>query len=392
MLDRMTAGVGSRQAPHRAARRSRAAAPRGVPDARRASTGPYTILYHRERPHTQQLVDGRARLGGAGDADRRGRAPLAAPPLPLAGARRRAAARPSTRACRCSSTTTSSSASLHPDAPDPGLLLERRRRRSLLRPRGRRHAALAARRRRASTRTTTSSCRGARCIASSPTRRPQHWLSIECTAGFGLLPQWRNDVGQLRMDAPYSAPRLPPPELHAARATRALRDLVVKRGGAFHGFRCDALAARRRRLGRHGLSVGVPHPATSSRASASCTCRRRGTARSPRAARSSAASCRARSTFTPTPSPAPTRTRRSTATSSSSTAAATSRRARGVGPGSISHHPAGILHGPHPGAYEGSIGARATDELAVMLDTYAPLHATAAALAIEDAGYHASFG
>ena len=46
---------------------------------------------------------------------------------------------------------------------------------------------------------------------------------------------------------------------------------------------------------------------------------------------------------------------------------------KGVGPGSISHHPAGVMHGPHPGAYEGSIGARATDEVAVMLDTTRPL-------------------
>jgi homogentisate 1,2-dioxygenase len=64
---------------------------------------------------------------------------------------------------------------------------------------------------------------------------------------------------------------------------------------------------------------------------------------------------------------------------------------RGVGPGSISHHPAGILHGPHPGAYEESIGARVTDELAVMLDTYAPLRATDAAGGVEDRGYHDSF-
>jgi homogentisate 1,2-dioxygenase len=62
-----------------------------------------------------------------------------------------------------------------------------------------------------------------------------------------------------------------------------------------------------------------------------------------------------------------------------------------VGPGSVSHHPSGIPHGPHPGAYEGSIGQRHTDELAVMLDTYRPLRATAAALAVEDPGYAASF-
>ncbi|HVI92889.1 MAG TPA: homogentisate 1,2-dioxygenase, partial [Anaeromyxobacter sp.] len=64
---------------------------------------------------------------------------------------------------------------------------------------------------------------------------------------------------------------------------------------------------------------------------------------------------------------------------------------RGVGPGSISHHPAGVMHGPHPGAYEGSIGARTTSELAVMLDCYQPLQATAAALGVEDPGYDESF-
>src|SRR5262249_13121413 len=58
---------------------------------------------------------------------------------------------------------------------------------------------------------------------------------------------------------------------------------------------------------------------------------------------------------------------------------------RGVGPGSISLHPAGIPHGPHPGAYEASIGTTRTDELAVMLDCYARLHPTEAADAIEDA-------
>lgn len=64
---------------------------------------------------------------------------------------------------------------------------------------------------------------------------------------------------------------------------------------------------------------------------------------------------------------------------------------KGVGPGSISFHPMGTSHGPHPGAYEGSIGATRTDELAVMLDVVRPLRPTAAALALEDANYHASF-
>jgi homogentisate 1,2-dioxygenase len=64
---------------------------------------------------------------------------------------------------------------------------------------------------------------------------------------------------------------------------------------------------------------------------------------------------------------------------------------RGVGPGAISLHPAGIAHGPHPGAYEASIGSTRTDEMAVMCDTYLPLVPTAQAVAIEDAGYHESW-
>jgi homogentisate 1,2-dioxygenase len=61
---------------------------------------------------------------------------------------------------------------------------------------------------------------------------------------------------------------------------------------------------------------------------------------------------------------------------------------RGVGPGAISLHPAGVVHGPHPGAYEGSIGSKRTDELAVMVDTYVPLVPTAQAANLEDADYH----
>jgi homogentisate 1,2-dioxygenase len=64
---------------------------------------------------------------------------------------------------------------------------------------------------------------------------------------------------------------------------------------------------------------------------------------------------------------------------------------RGVGPGAISLHPAGVAHGPHPGAYEASIGTVRTDELAVMCDTYEPLVPTAQAASIEDAGYHYSW-
>jgi homogentisate 1,2-dioxygenase len=64
---------------------------------------------------------------------------------------------------------------------------------------------------------------------------------------------------------------------------------------------------------------------------------------------------------------------------------------RGVGPKAVSLHPAGVPHGPHPGAYERSIGTRSTDELAVMMDTFAPLRLTQQALALESPGYHDSW-
>jgi homogentisate 1,2-dioxygenase len=62
-----------------------------------------------------------------------------------------------------------------------------------------------------------------------------------------------------------------------------------------------------------------------------------------------------------------------------------------VGPGSISYHPAGIAHGPHPGAYEASVGTKRTDELAVMMDTFKTLKVAASAVSIEDPDYMESF-
>ena len=59
--------------------------------------------------------------------------------------------------------------------------------------------------------------------------------------------------------------------------------------------------------------------------------------------------------------------------------------------GMITLHPAGIPHGPHPGTVEKSIGQSQTRELAVMVDTFRPLHLTAAALRIEDPGYATSW-
>ena len=59
--------------------------------------------------------------------------------------------------------------------------------------------------------------------------------------------------------------------------------------------------------------------------------------------------------------------------------------------GMITLHPAGIPHGPHPGAVEKSIGKKETGELAVMVDTFHPLQLTKTALEIENHGYTMSW-
>ncbi len=59
--------------------------------------------------------------------------------------------------------------------------------------------------------------------------------------------------------------------------------------------------------------------------------------------------------------------------------------------GFISLHPAGIPHGPHPGAMERSIGQKETHELAVMVDTFAPLKLTKQALEIDGGDYWKSW-
>ena len=59
--------------------------------------------------------------------------------------------------------------------------------------------------------------------------------------------------------------------------------------------------------------------------------------------------------------------------------------------GMLSLHPIGIPHGPHGDAVEKSIGKEATEELAVMVDTFKPLKLTAFAATIEDPDYHTSW-
>ena len=58
---------------------------------------------------------------------------------------------------------------------------------------------------------------------------------------------------------------------------------------------------------------------------------------------------------------------------------------------SITLHPAGLTHGPHPGKYEGSIGKTKTEELAVMIDTFKPLKVVESKYDIEDLNYSLSW-
>jgi len=60
---------------------------------------------------------------------------------------------------------------------------------------------------------------------------------------------------------------------------------------------------------------------------------------------------------------------------------------KGIQEGSITLHPSGIPHGPHPGKTEASIGKKETLELAVMIDTFHPLKVVKSASPLEDPNY-----
>jgi len=60
---------------------------------------------------------------------------------------------------------------------------------------------------------------------------------------------------------------------------------------------------------------------------------------------------------------------------------------RGVEVGSITLHPHGIPHGPHPGTIRASESMTRTDELAVMVDTFRPLMVAEDAVTLDDPKY-----
>jgi homogentisate 1,2-dioxygenase len=222
-----------------------------------------------------------------------------------------------------------------------------------------------------------------------PDPGPQRWLSIEALGGVHLPHQWRNEAGQLRMDAPYSHRDFRRVEFKGP-MDEGIRELVVKRAGRFHAYRFrdspldvvgfdgavypfvfPILAFQP----RAGL-VHLPptwHGTFAARGALVCSFVPRVLDFHPEAV----------------PCPYPHASVDVDEVLFYVRGEFTSR--RGVGEGSISFHPAGVMHGPHPGAYEASIGARTTSELAVMLDCHRALRPTSAARAIEDPGYQASF-
>ncbi|HTV03481.1 MAG TPA: homogentisate 1,2-dioxygenase [Luteitalea sp.] len=64
---------------------------------------------------------------------------------------------------------------------------------------------------------------------------------------------------------------------------------------------------------------------------------------------------------------------------------------KGIEYGSVTLHPDGVPHGPHPGRVEASLGQKGTAELAVMVDTFHPLRVSTQALDVEDRDYYRSW-
>jgi homogentisate 1,2-dioxygenase len=222
-----------------------------------------------------------------------------------------------------------------------------------------------------------------------PDAGPQRWLSFECMGALHLPRQWRNETGQLRMDAPYSH-RDFRRVAFTGPMDEGIRELLVKRNGAFHGFRWDESPLDV--VGWDGAVYPFAFPILNFQPRAGLV-HLPPTWHGTFAARG-ALVC----SFVPRvldfhpeaiPCPYPHASVDCDEILFYVRGNFTSR--RGVGSGSVSHHPAGVMHGPHPGAYEGSLGVTRTDELAVMMDTVLPLAATPAALAVEDAAYMESF-
>jgi homogentisate 1,2-dioxygenase len=232
------------------------------------------------------------------------------------------------------------------------------------------------------------------CVPKGVLRRvlleaPLDVLSIECRGGIGLPAQFRNAVGQLRMDAPYSHRDFRRPQFNGP-CDEGVREIVVKRMGREHRY-----AARSSPLDAVGWdgtvypwafpilafqprvsSVHLPptwHGTFAAQGALICSFVPRPLDFHPDAI----------------PCPYPHASVDIDEVLYYVQGKFGSR--TGVESGSITLHPRGVAHGPQPGRYEGSIGAKYTDELAVMLDCALPLQPCAGAREIEDLAYEKSF-
>lgn len=232
------------------------------------------------------------------------------------------------------------------------------------------------------------------CIPKGVLRRvlieaPCELLLIECRQGVGLLSQFRNPVGQLRMDAPYSHRDFRRPQFTGP-LDEGIREVVIERLGVRHTYRAPGspldvigwdgtvypwafpILAFQPRVS----SVHLPptwHGTFSTHGALICSFVPRPLDFHPQAI----------------PCPYPHASVDVDEVLYYVRGQFGSR--TGVEAGSITLHPRGIAHGPHPGRYEGSIGATRTEEVAVMLDCYAPLVPCESAAPLEDHGYDLSF-
>ena len=219
---------------------------------------------------------------------------------------------------------------------------------------------------------------------------PQHWFWVECRSGLRMPVQYRNPIGQLRMDAPYTHRDFRAPELGEAIDPDGPRAVVSKRGDRFtrHLHRNEVLDT----VGWDGTVYPFVFPISRFSAKA-------GAVHLPPTVHGTFATqgsllC----SFVPRavdfgegaiPCPYPHSNVDVDEVIFYCDGDFLSR--RGVGAGSLSFHPAGVPHGPQPGAYEGSIGVKAVSEVSVMIDTFEPLRLTASARALESPGYDESW-
>ena len=218
---------------------------------------------------------------------------------------------------------------------------------------------------------------------------PCELLLLECRSGFGVPKQWRNEVGQLRMDAPYCHRDFRRPQFRGP-VDEGIREVVVKRAGHHYSARYEhspldvvgwdgtvypwsfPILAFQPRVS----SVHLPptwHGTFSARGVLVCSFVPRPLDFHPDAV--------------PCPYPHSSVDVDEVLYYASGDFASRT----GVKAGSVTLHPRGVPHGPHPGRYEASIGVRQTSEVAVMVDCYQPLLPTKWARDVEDLAYEQSF-